>query len=155
MSCFSIFFPIVDKDFSDKEILFIGGINIEDKENGSDIIGRQYGDYMVKITGNNYVEAFYHKLKTGLKTTNDIFYGINIKKPMHYFEMEQLYLDMIHNAKNTLHITMAYFSPLQNFMDAIIDAHKRGVNISILIPENANFQNDSNHCMIYKLLKRQ
>lgn len=35
----------------DEEVLFLGGINIEDKENGCDINGRFYGDYMVKLCG--------------------------------------------------------------------------------------------------------
>ncbi|MBQ7014604.1 MAG: phosphatidylserine/phosphatidylglycerophosphate/cardiolipin synthase family protein, partial [Clostridia bacterium] len=34
----------------DEKILILGGINIEDKENGQDISGRRYRDYMVKIS---------------------------------------------------------------------------------------------------------
>lgn len=137
----------------DDKILFVGGINIEDKENGCDMNGKVYGDYMVKLNGKEYVDVFKHKIKTGQNILDDLSFGINIKKPTRIFEMEQLYLDLISNAKTELHITMAYFSPLKNFIDAIIDAYNRGVNISILIPEKANFQNDSNRLAIRKLLK--
>lgn len=137
----------------DDKILFVGGINIEDKENGCDMNGKVYGDYMVKLNGKEYVDVFKHKIKTGQNILDDLSFGINIKKPTRIFEMEQLYLDLISNAKTELHITMAYFSPLKNFIDAIIDAYNRGVNISILIPEKANFQNDSNRLTIRKLLK--
>ena len=137
----------------DDEILFIGGINIEDKENGCDISGRVYGDYMVKLHGKSYVAAFRRKLSTGKNTLDGIFFGINRKKPERLFEMEQLYLDMINSAESQLHITMAYFSPLKNFTDAIIAAHKRGVRVTVVIPERANFQNDSNRRTARKLLK--
>lgn len=137
----------------DDEILFLGGINIEDKENGCDISGRVYGDYMAKLCGQAYVEAFRRKLMTGEATLDRISFGVNIKKPTRRFEMEQRYLDLIAEAKTDLHITMAYFSPLSRFMDAILAAHKRGVHITIVIPERANFQNDSNRKTIRKLLK--
>lgn len=137
----------------DDEILFLGGINIEDKENGCDINGRCYGDYMVKLWGRDYVSAFRHKLDTGENTLDGVFFGVNLKKPVRRFEMEKLYLDLISEAKTELHITMAYFSPLPKFLNAILAAHKRGVRITVVIPEKANFQNDSNMLTVRKLLK--
>ena len=137
----------------DDEILFLGGINIEDKENGCDLRGRVYGDYMVKLRGRTYIEAFREKLNTGRNTLDEIFYGINLKKPARHFEMEQLYLNLINGAKTELHITMAYFSPIKRFTDAIVAAHQRGVCVTVLIPEQANFQNDSNRRTVRRLLK--
>ena len=138
----------------DDEILFLGGINIEDKENGQDMQGRVYGDYMAKLSGGEYVKAFREHLKTGKNLSDDYFFGINIKENgKRYFEMEKKYLGMINSAKKELHITMAYFSPLKNFLSAIENAHKRGVKISIVIPERANFQNDTNRKTVRKLLK--
>ncbi len=137
----------------DNEILFVGGINIEDKENGCDISGRFYGDYMVKLHGSKYVQAFRDKMKTGKDTLDGLFFGVNIKKPVRRFEMEKLYLDLISEAKTELHITMAYFSPMKKFVNAILEAHQRGVRVTVVIPEKANFQNDSNRHTIRKLLK--
>ena len=137
----------------DDEILFLGGINIEDKENGCDLSGRVYGDYMAKLCGKAYVTAFREKLKTGANTLEDLFFGVNLKQPVKRFEMEQLYLNLINESHTQLHITMAYFSPLKKFMDAIIAAHQRGVHVTIVIPERANFQNDSNRRAMRKLLK--
>ena len=137
----------------DEEVLFLGGINIEDKENGCDINGRFYGDYMVKLCGREYVEAFRDKLHTGENTLDEVFFGINLKKPVRRFEMEQLYLDLISEANTELHITMAYFSPIKKFRKAIIAAQERGVHVTVIIPEKANFQNDSNRRMVRKLLK--
>ena len=137
----------------DDEILFLGGINIEDKENGCDITGRVYGDYMAKLCGEKYVRAFREKLASGANTLDELFFGVNLKTPERRFEMEQLYLGLINSASTELHITMAYFSPLVQFTDAILAAHKRGVHVSIVIPERANFQNDSNRRTVAKLLK--
>ena len=99
----------------DDRILFLGGINIEDKENGHDISGRVYGDYMAKLEGEDYVRAFREKLATGRCTMDDLYFGLNQKIPVRRFEMEELYLDLITSAKEELHITMAYFSPLMIF----------------------------------------
>ena len=137
----------------DGEILFLGGINIEDKENGRDIAGREYGDYMVKLRGREYVAAFRRKLETGEDTLDGIFFGINRKVPVRRFEMEGLYLDLIAGAREELHITMAYFSPLGKFEQAILAAHRRGVRVTVMIPERANFQNDSNRRTVRRLLK--
>ena len=137
----------------DDRILFLGGINIEDKENGHDISGRVYGDYMAKLEGEDYVRAFREKLATGRCTMDDLYFGLNQKIPVRRFEMEELYLDLITSAKEELHITMAYFSPLPQFLEAIAAAHRRGVRVTIVIPEKANFQNDTNRRTVAKLLK--
>ena len=138
----------------DDEILFLGGINIEDKENGADMQGRVYGDYMAKLSGEQYVSSFRKKLETGENDAIDYFFGVNTKAPHpRRFEMEEKYLDMIRSAKNELHITMAYFSPLPEFVDEIAKAHERGVKITLMIPERANFQNDTNRKTVRRLLK--
>ena len=137
----------------DDEILFLGGVNIEDKENGCDRQGRVYGDYMAKLTGSGYVRAFREKLATGADTRTDLFFGLNLKEPVRRFEMEGRYLDLIDSARRELHITMAYFSPLPQFVDAILAAHRRGVRVTVLVPERANFQNDSNRRTVKKLLE--
>lgn len=138
----------------DDEIVYLGGINIEDKENGQDMQQRVYQDYMVKIVGRKNVETFKEKLTTGKNNNNDYFFGVNIKENFKLFEMKQLYLDMINNAKEELIITMAYFSPRKEFINAIINAYKRGVKIIILTSQKANYQDDSNKKTLRKLLKK-
>ena len=138
----------------DDEILFVGGINIEDKENGNDIIGREYGDYMVKMAGRVYVDTFKAKLSRGEDLDNSYCFGVNSKKPnFPIFEMEQKYLDLINGAERKLHITMAYFSPLKKFTDAFISAYNRNVDVSIVIPISANYQDSTNKKTVKKLLK--
>ena len=137
----------------DDEVLILGGVNIEDKENGCDMQGRVYQDYMVKMTGRKYVESFLAKLARGEDTGEGYFFGVNTKGAERRFEMERLYLDMIREAQEELTITMAYFSPLPQFLETIAAAHRRGVRITLLVPERANYQSDSNHKAVKKLLK--
>ena len=137
----------------DDEILFLGGINIEDKENGSDMQGREYGDYMAKLAGAEYVAAFRAKLNDGVDVSQEYFFGANIKGEKRRFEMEARYLEMIDSARERLHITMAYFTPLAPFVDALVRAHERDVHITLILPEHANYQDDSNRRTACKLLK--
>lgn len=137
----------------DEEILILGGVNIEDKENGADLQGRIYQDYMVKMTGRECVEAFLAKRERGEDGGEGYFFGVNVKEPQRRFEMERLYLGMIEGAKEELLITMAYFSPLPRFLEAIAAAHRRGAKVTVLVPERANFQSDTNRKTARKLLK--
>lgn len=137
----------------DGETVILGGVNIEDKENGADMQGRVYQDYMMKMTGRDCVDNFLAALEWGGGQTADYCFGVNVKEPVWRFGMERLYLDMIESAQQELTITMAYFSPLPRFVEAIAAAHRRGVRVTLLVPERANFQSDSNHKTVKKLLR--
>ena len=136
----------------DDEIVIMGGINIEDKENDQDKEWRVYQDYMIKLEGKEHAKAFIHKLETGENLGMDYYFGIN-KKGLYedIFEMEDIYLDLIRKTKKELIITMAYFSGLEKFIKEILDAKKRGVNVSIMIPRSANYQDDSNKATMKKI----
>jgi cardiolipin synthase len=141
----------------DDEILFVGGINVEDKENGADMQGRVYGDYMAKLSGAAHVAAFYNKLTTGEDTAADYRFRVNLKdgsgKKLR-FEMEDYYFDLIESARDSLHLTMAYFSPVRRITDALLRAHERGVRVSLLLPSHANYQDASNRRTLRYLLKK-
>ena len=137
----------------DEETVIMGGINIEDKENGCDLQGRVYQDYMVKLEGAEFVESLQFSLDGRGGQGEDWHFGANVKAPVRRFDMERLYLAMIGEAKRELVITMAYFSPLPQFVEAIAAAYRRGVQVTVLVPERANFQNDSNRKTVKKLLQ--
>lgn len=138
----------------DGKVLFLGGINVEDKENGKDREGRAYQDYMVGIYGKGNVDDFLLQRKDAPASDREMFFGYNDNTESTRFFMEKLYLDLIGSAERELHITMAYFSPCKKFIRAILDAERRGVRVSILIPRFANFQSDSNRKTVKRILKR-
>ena len=139
----------------DDEILIFGGINVEDKECGTDCAGRVYQDYMLKLEGEAYVRAFTEKQKHNLDTAQGYRFRMNNKtiSPA-IFEMQDAFLSVIRGAQRELVVVMAYFAPIPVILDAIVDAWRRGVRIRILIPERANFQNNSNRKTMNLLMKR-
>ena len=138
----------------DDQILIFGGVNVEDKECGADCAGRVYQDYMLKLEGVTHVRAFLDKLEHNQDTSDVYRFPMNnktITPPV--FEMYESFLSIINDAQEELVIVMAYFAPLNAIIEAIVSAWKRGVRIRILIPENANFQNNSNRKTIRLLMK--
>lgn len=125
----------------DEEKVIMGGVNIEDKENGIDYSGRKYHDYMVYIDEIDLVNEFISLKDTGISTKT---FFANRKEPISSWKMKQHYLDLINNASKELTIVMAYFSPLKKFISAIVDASNRGVNVRIITSKYANFQDDLN-----------
>jgi len=138
----------------DEKILIMGGINIEDKENGCDIRGIEYQDYMIKFDGKEHVENFRNKMNNNINSSNEYRFAVNNKSVLpHIFEIEDHFLEIINSSQIELVIVMAYFSPVKKFTEAIISAKNRGVKVSIMIPEHANFQDDLNKKTVKKLMK--
>ena len=130
----------------DGKKLFLGGINVEDKELGKDKQEREYQDYMVELLGEEYVENFKAKWFGGENLSSEYYFDVNTKRVTPYrFEMEENYLSLIRNAKEELTIIMPYFSPLKKFVEEIILAVERGVRVRIMLPKRSNFQNDTNY----------
>lgn len=136
----------------DDNILFLGGINVEDKEITKDYLGRIYQDYMVKIVDNRAIDGFFAKMRAEKSLDSSLFI-INKKGEKRLFEMKDAYLNIINDSSEFLYITMAYFSPDKCILNAIKNAQKRGVKVVITIPNSANFQDDLNKKTVKKLLK--
>ena len=126
----------------DEKTIIMGGINIEDKENGADIHGTHYIDYMVKIKNEEAVQELHEKLKNG-PGNGDSLFALNVPG---YKEsgIIQAYLKMIDDTSQELSIIMSYLMPIKEITDALKRALDRGVKIRLLIPEKANYLNDSN-----------
>lgn len=153
----------------DDETLILGGINIEDKENGADMSGRVYQDYMIRLDGAEYVALFKKTREQGLAGVLSasatpassafpdlpLFFGVNRKfsDGARIFDLEQMYLSMINACQKELTIVMAYFSALPSFVRAICAAAERGVKVTLVIPARANFQDDSNKSAVYRIMK--
>lgn len=137
----------------DDRILFLGGVNIEDKENGCDRLGRAYQDYMIKIDSEDAVKEFVDIRRGDSDRLNSPFV-MNMKKPHRFFDVKGSYLETINNSKESLTIVMAYFSPIPEFIQAIANAAKRGVRITVLMSKAANFTDATNKKTISKLMAK-
>lgn len=126
----------------DDSVLILGGINIEDKENGQDRAGRRYRDYMVEFRDRRVIERFLRKMETPHMACEP--FAVNLKSPERVFEIEERYLRLINGARESLTILMAYFSPEKRFLDAIRAAAERGVAVRVVVPASANFTDATN-----------
>ena len=134
----------------DRRVMILGGINIEDKEYYSDLRGRLYHDYMIKISDPDTVAEFLEKRKDPRKKSG--LFRANMKKPVSCFELKSSYMEIIDSAERELCIMMAYFAPDKDILSAIERALHRAVRVRILIPESANFMDDMNKLAVSKLL---
>ena len=135
----------------DGETLILGGINVEDKESGQDYAGRAYHDYMVKLTEPPLIAEFLERRRSPASGGT---FEMNLKERGNWFGMKDAYLKLINDAEKSLTIVMAYFSALPEFETAILRAAQRSVNVRIVIPAHANFQDDLNKKAVSRLIKK-
>ena len=126
----------------DDEILIFGGINVEDKEIGTDMRGMAYLDYMVAVHSAQIVAQF-DALLANPKGAEDALFARNDPK-LGTFGIKPRMLKLIREAQKELVIVMPYFSVYPEFTKEIRNAFKRGVKITIVLPKAANFYDDSN-----------
>ena len=135
----------------DRETLILGGVNVEDKENGRDYAGRAYHDYMVKLTEPPLIAEFLERKRSPASGGT---FEMNLKERGGWFGMKDAYLKLINDADKSLTIVMAYFSPLPEFETAILRAARRGVRVRVVIPASANFQDNLNKKTVKRLMKQ-
>lgn len=135
----------------DRKVMILGGINIEDKEYYSDLKGRLYHDYMIKISDPEIVAEFLERKKDPQKKSG--LFRINMKEPVSCFELKSSYMEIIDGAERELCIMMAYFAPDKDILSAIRRALHRAVRVRILIPRSANYMDDMNKLAALKLLR--
>ena len=54
------------------------------------------------------------------------------------FPIRSMYLEAIHRASHNIWMTVAYFIPDQDFVDALAEAAGRGVDVRLLVPRTSN-----------------
>ena len=137
----------------DRQIMILGGINIEDKEYYSDSRDRIYFDYMVKISDAKIVSRFLEKRENPEK--KDDLFRLNTKEPVRCFELKESFLELINEAERELTIMMAYFAPEKEIISAIYRYLERGVNVRVLISKSSNYMDNTNKYTVTKLLSRK
>jgi cardiolipin synthase len=54
------------------------------------------------------------------------------------YPISGIYLDAINRAQDHIFVTMAYFEPDQQILRALVSASRRGVDVRLILPEDAN-----------------
>lgn len=153
----------------DGTIGYIGGFNIGKEYVGQDADFGDWRDYHLKICGEGVIDLQAQFFVDWKMATKEV---VSIKKP--YFPplpsgtiahrfiatngdgLEEDFSRLIRQAKQEIIIGSPYFIPSKKVMEALIDARKRGVAVTILVPLKADhlFVKEAAFPYFYRLLKK-
>ena len=125
--------------FDDRDLV-TGSINIEDRHRG-------YFDYMVHLAADNLGEHFRARESGEYDPDPEREIEFFFNQTMYSqerFEIKPRLLRMLNEAKEELHIEVAYIGDPE-IDKAIIAAAHRGVDVNLLLSEKANIGNDNNY----------
>lgn len=133
----------------DNETIITGGMNVGDEYH------KDWHDYMVKMKSPLLVQ----KLKGRLSGEDDFDYGASIEFGLNRVkngivkerEIEPKMLELIGSAQNEIVIEMAYFGD-KDITDAIIKKANSGIPVKIILPKQANVQDDLNKEVMKRIL---
>jgi len=140
----------------DHKELVLGGINVEDKEVEKDTSGRPYHDYMVHLTGKAYVETFRQHMsgEVSYNPNEPITYLVNhVGEVPKRLEAKRHVMSLLEQAKGNVLIMMAYLGD-EDVSNQLIALSSRGIVVQIIIPTQANLQQDYNIKVVKKLYKK-
>jgi len=156
----------------DHNILIISGMNFELKEWKYDLLGRPYHDFMMAIEDIQVIELFEQAKKQGghpnitlfskelndtdvthseLPSQFDLIMNTEVNGE-YFFNGRKALINRLKQAKQQVTVVMAYIGDKQ-IMDTFIELSKKGIQIIMYLPENANLQNDLNHYQMKNLLR--
>jgi phosphatidylserine/phosphatidylglycerophosphate/cardiolipin synthase-like enzyme len=132
----------------DDEVLILGGMGIGDDFHRSNV------DFMVELEGADLVHRF-HELEAGrahFDATRDVDFLV---RPawVHDCPLLDARLNLIASARERLTIEMAYFGD-PRCTDALVDAVRRGVQLTMLTARRANIIGDLNLGTCDRILRR-
>ncbi|MFC4402838.1 cardiolipin synthase [Gracilibacillus xinjiangensis] len=127
----------------DEEIAYTGGFNLGDEYVGKDLKLGKWRDYHVRLTGdvvdilNHIFAKDWNGSKTVIPKKNTDGDLINVITTEAHF-LENHMVNLLNSAKETIEIGSPYFIPTKKVLTAILEARKRGVRVTLLIPEKGD-----------------
>ncbi|MEX2435351.1 MAG: phospholipase D-like domain-containing protein, partial [Balneolaceae bacterium] len=135
----------------DGEVAFTGGVGIAEEWQGDANHENEWRDTHFKITGpavfglqaafmENWIETgqrlkFDHSIKINPHPDHETdVQVIRTSASVRWSDIIMLYQSLILMAKESIHITTAYFNPNSTILDLLVDAAGRGVTIQIMMP---------------------
>jgi cardiolipin synthase A/B len=151
----------------DGKIGYIGGFNIGREYVGKDPNFGEWRDYHLKITGEGVHDLQTQFLRDWEEATNTAIAKAEYFPPLQAgaiahqlvakdgHALEQHFIDFIGRAKKEIIIGSPYFIPSRPVMNALLDALRRGVNVTVLVPLKADhlLVKEAAYPYFYRLLK--
>lgn len=135
----------------DGKVGYIGGFNIGEEYLGHNQKLGLWRDYHLRLTGEGVQDLQKQFLHDWFDDTNQNLLDTSLYFPklqpgtiQHQFiptdgaYLQHTFLHLIENTKEELFIGTPYFIPGKKIMSALLQARKRGVQITILVPEKAD-----------------
>ncbi|WP_416828050.1 cardiolipin synthase [Ectobacillus polymachus] len=135
----------------DGRIGYIGGFNIGEEYLGHNEYLGNWRDYHLRLTGEGVYDLqqqFLHdwrdETRENLVQSNAYYPAVSKGTVLHRFiptdgvYLQKTFLDLIDQAKHEIYIGTPYFIPSRSLYASLISAAKRGVRITILVPEKAD-----------------
>ena len=129
----------------DERYLITGSLNLEDRHRG-------YHDVMVEISGEAAVRQFRDSARSGRGAGEGMTFLRNDPEK-DCFTIKPEVLRLIETARESLHIEMAYLGD-EEVTEALVEADRRGVEITLLFSRKANIGNDVNYAVLVDLMER-
>ena len=133
----------------DRQIMITGSINIEDRHRG-------YRDYMVEIAGEELIERFQLRNRGEVafddKRSLDFVFN-NVIDGKKQFAIKSAMLELIAAVQHSLYIEMAYIGD-PDISREIVEAAKRGVEVTTLFSKAANIGNDINYRSLLRICRQ-
>jgi cardiolipin synthase len=137
----------------DDEILFVGGMNFEQRNITSDSNGLVWRDYVIELVDENIVLDLKERLDGKSPGDSSFEFVLNDNTAIQRFEIKPRVLGLLNGATDTCRIEMAYFCD-PDVRDGVIAAALRGVDVQIVVPAWANIQNERNLKTMREIFER-
>lgn len=133
----------------DDETIITGGVNIGDEYNA------QWHDYMVEMQSKVLVERFTNR-RLGGKTRSEgtsIEFGMNVvNDTVKQLEIKPTILNLLSRAETEVVLEMAYFGD-PDITQKIVETANKNVHVTIILPAQANVQDDLNKKVVKGILE--
>jgi len=154
----TIFDSVVKNDHSkytiiDGEVLFVGGMNFEERSVSTDANGLVWRDYLFECQGRRFVSKLQDRFRGRSRGQSSFEFVLNDNSENERFEIKTCVIDLLNGARKSCHIEMAYVGD-PTITDCLVDAVNRGVDTHIIIPASANIQNELNLKTMRELFER-
>jgi cardiolipin synthase len=137
----------------DNEVLFVGGMNFEERAVSTDANGLIWQDYLLECHGGAFAENLRDRMSGAARGDSSFEFVLNDPGGMRRFEIKPCVVDLLKNAKETCRIEMAYVGD-PDVADSLVDAVDRGVDVHMIVPAWANIQHEYNIKTMREIFQR-
>lgn len=133
----------------DEQVMLTGSINLEDRHRG-------YFDFMIRIEGREVISRLRQRqsLAVPYDGSRSLDFLLNvIDGSSRTFEIKPEFLRLMGQARRSIVIEMAYIGD-RDISDKLVEATKRGVEVTMLFSREANIGNDINYKAMHDLCRR-